>query len=110
MEETMTDDKAVPIAEDLREHYEECGKYQNAHLILCRRLIERASKAESNLAASEHNLSLERGVRNELEQECARLKAEIAELQADVRRAIEQGDADCAEIHEEYGEKFGELS
>ena len=41
------------IPEDLREHYEECGKYQNAHLILCRQLIERIARSEQVLAALE---------------------------------------------------------
>ena len=31
----------IAIPEDLREHYEVCGKYQNAHLTLCRQLVER---------------------------------------------------------------------
>ena len=40
-------DEQPKIPEDLREHYEECGKYQNAHLILCRQLIDRIATAEA---------------------------------------------------------------
>lgn len=49
----MSDEQVKGIPEDLREHYEECGKYQNAHLILCRQLIERIARSEQALAALE---------------------------------------------------------
>ncbi len=45
-----SDEQVKGIPEDLREHYEECGKYQNAHLILCRQLIERIARSEQALA------------------------------------------------------------
>ncbi len=48
-----SDEQVKGIPEDLREHYEECGKYQNAHLILCRQLIERIARSEQVLAALE---------------------------------------------------------
>jgi chromosome segregation ATPase len=42
---------------NLREHYEECGKYQNAHTILCRQLIENIAALEERVAelTTKHN-------------------------------------------------------
>lgn len=116
----MSGEQVKGIPADLREHYEECGKYQNAHLILCRQLIERIARSEQALAALEaenatlksfqynfeHATSLERA---ENEQKVAALEAERDEFKRKCEELCCAHGSALIEIHRGWADALAAL-